>query len=886
MTDPQARLTAALAGRYRVERELGRGGMATVYLARDLRHNRGVAVKVLRPDIAGAIGADRFLREIEIAAQLSHPHILPLYDSGEADGLLYYVMPFVEGESLRDRLEREGQLPLEDALQITREVADGLAYAHGRGLVHRDIKPENILITGGHAVIADFGIAKAVTEAAGGRMTATGLAVGTPAYMSPEQWAGSTTLDGRSDLYSLGCMLYELLVGESPYAGTTPQVILARQSLEAIPSVRLVRPAVRPGVEAAIVKALAKVPADRFASTLEFAAALTAPDTPRSSAAPAPAPRPWRLPAPRLLAGLGLAAALAVGGYVAFARLQSGGSQGSRTRLAVLPFENLGRGDDEYFSDGITEEITGRLATIDRVSVIARTSAMQYKKASMPVKKIGAELGVAYVIEGSVRWDKSGPGLGRVLVSARLIKVSDGSTVWSSPQYNVQLSDVFTVQSSIAQQVAEALNVALLEPERQRLAARPTDNVEAYDYYLRGNSYYNRSWERPDVETALQMYQRAVQLDRRFALAFAQIGRTNAWLYRLGYDVSEERLRASKTAVDSALTLNQDLPEAHIALGLYYYWGRKDYDHAIPQLMHARDLQPGNALVYQNIGNVLRRQGRFDEAIANYQRAAELDPRSYVIPFNIGETYLYTRRYAPAEREFDRVLSLAPDFLDVYLNKAALSIHRDGNVAAARQTLERAAQQIPPTRWRPIWGFWFLGFSRIVYDNRDLIGRLAPGALGLDTAAYYGAKAEVYERLGQSDRARACYDSARSMLETLGRRFPDQAWIPAELGIVYAALHLPAEALRAARQATEIESVAHDAFDGPAWLVNLAYVQLRLGQPDSAIERLGQALAIPSRVSPNWLRLDPAWAPLRGDPRFQRLVEGKRPASLTGTPGP
>src|SRR5438093_168432 len=669
MTDPQARLTAALAGRYRVERELGRGGMATVYLARDLRHNRGVAVKVLRPDIAGAIGADRFLREIEIAAQLSHPHILPLYDSGEADGLLYYVMPFVEGESLRDRLEREGQLPLEDALQITREVADGLAYAHGRGLVHRDIKPENILITGGHAVIADFGIAKAVTEAAGGRMTATGLAVGTPAYMSPEQWAGSTTLDGRSDLYSLGCMLYELLVGESPYAGTTPQVILARQSLEAIPSVRLVRPAVRPGVEAAIVKALAKVPADRFASTLEFAAALTAPDTPRSSAAPAPAPRPWRLPAPRLLAGLGLAAALAVGGYVAFARLQSGGSQGSRTRLAVLPFENLGRGDDEYFSDGITEEITGRLATIDRVSVIARTSAMQYKKASMPVKKIGAELGVAYVIEGSVRWDKSGPGLGRVLVSARLIKVSDGSTVWSSPQYNVQLSDVFTVQSSIAQQVAEALNVALLEPERQRLAARPTDNVEAYDYYLRGNSYYNRSWERPDVETALQMY----------------------------------------------------------------------------------------------------------------QRAAQLDPRSYVIPFNIGETYLYTRRYAPAEREFDRVLSLAPDFLDVYLNKAALSIHRDGNVAAARQTLERAAQQIPPTRWRPIWGFWFLGFSRIVYDNRDLIGRLAPGALGLDTAAYYGAKAEVYERLGQSDRARACYDSARSMLETLGRRFPDQAWIPAEL---------------------------------------------------------------------------------------------------------
>src|SRR2546422_6594670 len=223
MTAPRARLTAALAGRYRVDRELGRGGMATVYLARDLRHNRGVAVKVLRPDIAGAIGADRFLHEIEIAAQLSHPHILPLYDSGEADGLLYYVMPFVEGESLRDRLEREGQLPLEDALQITREVADGLAYAYGRGLVHRDIKPENILITGGHAVIADFGIAKAVTEAAGGRMTAAGLAGGTPAYMSPEEGGGSTTLDGRGGLFSLRGMRHELLGGVAARGGPTPE---------------------------------------------------------------------------------------------------------------------------------------------------------------------------------------------------------------------------------------------------------------------------------------------------------------------------------------------------------------------------------------------------------------------------------------------------------------------------------------------------------------------------------------------------------------------------------------------------------------------------------------------------------------------------------------
>ncbi len=302
MSDPPARLSAVLADRYVVERELGQGGMATVYLAEDLKHHRKVALKVLRAELAATLGPKRFLREIETTAQLAHPHILPLLDSGAADGTLFYVMPYVEGESLRGRLEREKQLPLDDALQITREVADALSYAHSRGVIHRDIKPENILLQGAHAVVADFGIARAVSAAGRQRLTETGLVIGTPAYMSPEQAAGEKDVDGRSDLYSLGCVLYEMLSGETPYTGPTAQAILAKKLGEPLPRISVVREAVSPGVEAALNKALARTPADRFGTASEFAGALAHPET-----IPAPVTTPsgrWRRQPARLAAAL------------------------------------------------------------------------------------------------------------------------------------------------------------------------------------------------------------------------------------------------------------------------------------------------------------------------------------------------------------------------------------------------------------------------------------------------------------------------------------------------------------------------------------------------------------------------------------------------------
>jgi eukaryotic-like serine/threonine-protein kinase len=546
-------LKEALAERYRVQRELGRGGMATVYLAHDLKHDRPVALKVLKQELAAAIGTDRFLREIRTTANLNHPHILPLFDSGEAGGFLYYVMPYVPGESLRDRLNREKQLSLADALQIGREVADALSYAHAHGVIHRDVKPANILLEAGHAVVTDFGIARAVTAAGGEDLTETGVSIGTPTYMSPEQAAGATDPDGRSDQYSLACVVYEMLAGQPPFTGPTTESVVHQHVAAAPPSVSAARPAVPAAADRVIQRALQKTAVDRYPSVSHFAEALaSAAGTSGVAGSGGPATDATKLTRARRrwMVGLGTAAALLVVGiaaYLAFGPETSPSDPspvpGAVPRLVVLPFENLGPPEDEYFADGITDEITARLSGLSGLAVIARQSAVQYKGTDKTPQEIGLELDAAYLLEATLSWQRSPDGSSRVRIRPQLIRASDATHLWADV-LDEDLTEVFAVQTRIATRVVEALGVALREPEHRSLAAVPTANPEAHDYYLRGLDYSNpnKIFDERDTRTAIGLYERAVELDPGFALAHAASGHGHFRLYWWAADRTPQRL--------------------------------------------------------------------------------------------------------------------------------------------------------------------------------------------------------------------------------------------------------------------------------------------------------------------------------------------------------
>ena len=483
VADALPQLQAALAGRYTIERELGRGGWATVYLAHDSRHDRPVALKVLRPDLAMVLGPGRFLREITIAGRLTHPHILPLYDSGEVGDTLYFVMPFVQGESLRQRLLQEGQLPLADALGIAQQIADALTFAHGHNVVHRDIKPENILLEGDQAYVADFGIARAIVAAGGDTLSSPGLVVGTPTYMSPEQAAGSTNLDGRSDLYSLGCVVYEMLAGEPPHTGPTVQTILARQQIEEPRSIRVVRPSVPEDVERVVLKALAKAPADRFTTVSEFAEALAGSAGRRRSVEP----RSWPRGKPAVF---GIALALALGGLVWLAGRGPPRAAGAPeepgadpTHLAVLYFDDLSdRGTLRPIAGGLTEDLIDALGQVPALHVISPNGVRPFLGRRTPPDSIGRALQVGSLVSGSV--ERSGDVL---RVAVRLIDARSGIQL-QSRTLEYPFGELFTLQDELAQEVSRFLRERLGREVLVRERRKGTRNVAAWELAQEGES--------------------------------------------------------------------------------------------------------------------------------------------------------------------------------------------------------------------------------------------------------------------------------------------------------------------------------------------------------------------------------------------------------------
>ncbi len=893
MTDISDRLQSELGGRYTIERELGRGGMATVHLARDLRHDRPVALKVLHPELAAVLGPERFLREIKTAARLQHPHILSVHDSGEAAGQLWFTMPYVEGESLRGRLRREKQLPVDEAVRITREAAQALDYAHRHGVVHRDVKPENLLLTeDGDTLVADFGVARALQDGEEA-LTQTGLAVGTPAYMSPEQAGGARDLDGRTDVYALGTVLHEMLAGEPPFAGPTPQAAVTRRFTEAPRPLRQLRETVPEAVEQAVLKALAKAPADRFPSAAEFARALAAPAaaTPVStsvnptavtpqvhvSATLTPAAR-RRVPAPAVTLGLGIL--IGLGALFGWLRSHGAGGPGDTgvKRVAVLPFENLGRSEDEYFADGLTDAVRGKLAALPNLEVMARASSSQYKRTSKTAQQIGRELGVQYLLTGTVRWDQRTAGHDRVQVSPELVEAGTGSTRWQEP-FDAALTDVFQVQADVAARVAQALDVALGSGERARLEARPTTNLAAYDLYLRGNDYYERGYARENFRIARQLYERAVRADSSFALAYARLSIVRAAEYWFFHDRTDEALADAKAAADEALRLGPDLPEAHLALGYHHYWGRLDYDRALREFTAAQASRPNDAEVVFAIATVRRRQGKWAEAVSSFARATELDPRSNIKRFNLGETYWLLRDYIRAGKALDEAIGLAPDWATPYFMKAQVLLGSGASVREATGVLQAASDKVGFARLaeavtanpHAIEGRFLLTADPM---SRGAIDDLSLSASG-DSIGYYELKAERYRYEGQRRLERSYLDSARAFLEDRVRARPEEASFHARLGLVYACLGRAADAIREGRTAVEQLPVSREAYRGAGLAGVLARIEAVAGRPDDAIDRLEYLLSIPSPISRPLLQVDPAWEPLRGDPRFESLVAGR-----------
>src|SRR5438309_816747 len=602
LADLLARLQAALADRYTIERELGRGGMATVYLAQDRKHHRQVAIKVLKPELAAALGPERFLREIDTAARLNHPHILPLHDSGEAEGFLFYVMPYVEGESLRDRLSREKQLPLGNALQIAREVADALSYAHSHDVVHRDIKPENILLEAGHAVVSDFGIARAITAAAGGNLTETGIALGTPGYMSPEQGAASARVDERSDIYSLGCVLYEMLAGEPPFTGPSAESIVRQHLAAPPPRVSAMRAAVPPAIEQAIVRALAKTPADRFATAAEFVEAL---------AAPSQRVRVTGRRTSRLAAGAGLAATLlAAAGLFVLSRPHGTPALAGRTgqSIAVLPFVNVsGAPQEEYLSDGISEELINALSKLPQLQVVARPSSFAFKGKNEDMRQIGQALQVATVLGGSVR-----RAANRLRVTAQLTDARNGYNLWSET-YDREMGDVFAVEDEISHAIMRALQVHLVSGDSLTLLRRPTRDVEAYELYLKGRYFFNKGGFGP-VQQALAYFQQALAHDPNYALAYAGLADAYQRLTASTYLRPRESMPKARAAVLKALAearkmaaLAGDAPNFAGILG--YVAGRAGERAEAQHILTALERRPPGdrafaiALVHLGLGN-------------------------------------------------------------------------------------------------------------------------------------------------------------------------------------------------------------------------------------------------------------------------------------------
>ncbi len=857
---------------YHILERLGGGGMGVVYRAEDTRLKRSVALKFLPPDLTRDPEAkERFVHEAQAASTLQHQNLCVVHDIDETEtGALFICMEYLEGETLKQKVDR-GPLKIEEAIDLAGQVACGLARAHERGIIHRDIKPANIIITrDGVAKIVDFGLAKLSGASV---LTQAGSTLGTTAYMSPEQAVGEEA-DHRSDIWSLGVVLFEMVTGRRPFHGEYTGAIVYSILNMPLEPLTAIRTGVPMELERIVQKCLSKRPQDRYQHVDELLVdlRLCTGGTLQTDSPPQPHPLP-RDRAPKLLwiGATTLVAALALLAY--FLLLRSEMAKSPSKIIAVLPFENLGDPEDEYFADGLTDEITSRLTSIGGLGVISRTSSNQYKNTSKAVPTIARELGADYILTGTVRWDKL-EAEQRIRITPQLIKVSDDINLWTDT-IDKTLNDIFAVQTEIAKKVADALDIALGEGAKQVIESTPTDNMEAYQAYLRALMYINR-YESASITTAIELFNRAIQGDSSFAPAYAGLALGHLRMYWFGYDKTPLRLATAKDHIDKSLSLDPELAEGYWALGYYYYWGHLDYDQAHAALSIAEEKLPGDARLMSTRAFVWRRQGRFMEALERLRKAAILDPNFFSIPYEMGITLEALGHFDQSELEYERSISILPEQQLAYRRKSLLYLLWRADTQKSRSEIDRM-----PSQYR----------SRYYYAELDFLDRNFASALGhlaaVPTPGFVGQwsivpvwllRGRILQLTGEERRARNALDSSRVYLESELSRSPDDFRLHIAMGMTLAGLGRSDDAVEEADLAVRLLPSAQDVLEGTRVMVDQARVYALAGRADAALDKIEYLLSIPAPryLTTPLLKIDPAFDPLRNHPRYTTLIRKYR----------
>ncbi len=855
LNDDQTRsFTALVAGtiisHYKIISKIGAGGMGEVYLAEDTQLNRKVALKFLPPHVCYDEDCrKRFTREAKAAARLDHPNIVQVFEVGEFQGRPFFAMAHIEGKSLREVI-KEGKLSINEAIEFTKQICEGLYKAHESGVIHRDIKPGNIIIDKDNkARILDFGLATVAGEE---KLTKTGSTLGTIGYMSPEQIEGKK-VDHRSDLFSVGVILYEMLTGRRPFERDNDAAVYHSITTSTPEPIARYKSGATGELQQIVDKALAKDAslryqhADGMLSDLKRHKIIQS-DTKKSRIGL------WAAVAVVMIAGVFL-------GYNGYFSGETDARQTERKMLAVLPFENLGGEEDEVFADGITDAITSRIANISGLGVIARTSVLQYKGTTKRIGEIGAELSVGYILEGTILWDKSGD-TDRVRIIPQLIQVSDESHLWAET-YERAMTGIFQVQADIASTIAEYLKIELLQKEREALEKRPTENMEAYQAYLIGRSHHKDSLE-------IGYYERAVELDSNFALAFAALSWAHSWTYIQNFDHTADRLSKARASVERALELDPALPEAHLALGYYYYWGFREYSKALIEFEIAEKGLPNDPRIPEAIAYIWRRKGRFEEALRKQEEAFRMNPSDVNVSWNIVYTLIMLGEYSRAMQFVDNGILVHPERYEFHHGKFWLAIHQ-GDLIQARATLLDS----PPADWSE--DDWIM-LAVLERDYQTAIDHLIPyrGKPLTGWAGFWIADCVIgsmYQLLGDSLNALRAFDSARVFLESHNDELCQYYGFHSALGIAYAGLGRKEEAIREGRMALDVTPITKDAIVGSELTRDMAKIYTMVGEYDLAIDLLEQLLNIPNiPVSITMLRLHPDWDPLRDHPRFKALI--------------